>query len=961
VTRFLFLVSLLVSSFCAQAQIDSLSQVAQRYAGHNLDSSRLVFEMAVAECQRTKDDTTLIKITRDYVRALRRTGEIDLGLQYLYRAKALNSAVAQLPKFQYYLCIDFFNIHYENHQNYDSALHYAKKQRTVADDSNRMALAHNRMGVIYNAMGDPVKALENYNQAMAFQQTSPKVTPLNKALVYNNLGILYEDDGDNDRAEQWYLKAVEMYKGIDSKPNEFNLWNNIAILYDHQHRYEESLATMAKAEAMLGDLGDFGSKAMVGINTGNTLVHAGRAAESIPRFKDALDNFAKEKNPYGVASCHRQLAEAYFKMGKYREGEHEAFLTIDLARKEGYDDLVREAYHDLYDIYDATKNYSMAFKYQKLYYHIQDSLRSRERRSKIGLLEKNYEMAQQEAAKSKLERENELHVIQARVDGVTRMSLISGVVVLAVVAFGFVVAYRQSRDRNRLLAEQKTKIEDQANELQEAARAKAKFFTNVSHELRTPVTLLNGMLELMQSGGNADVVKEKMDIALGSSRRLQDLVGEVLDLSRAESGKSEIIKRNVDVHPLLTRIVFAFESLFVKKNITLKYETDGLRNVFAELDSDKFEKIINNLVYNAIKFNRENGWIKITGATSNNLIVIEIADSGVGIAEKDLPHIFDRFYQGSTTNNVEGIGVGLSLVKEFVTLHGGEVSVVSKQGEGTTFTLKFPVGDASPVVAEDTVSLPDVSLSEFGKPTVLIVEDNDEMRYYLREILGNNISLAEARNGREAIRWLEKNNADLIVSDIMMPEMDGNELVKKLKASESWKRIPIVVLTARATEDDLLHFLSFGVDDYIIKPFNARELRIRIHNLLTNQALRQQWNSKPVEEEEKESIPTETDVFLGRVREFVTSNVSNPNPGIGDLADHMAMSERQLYRKCGAVAGMTPAQLIKEIKLDIAWQSLVNKKVTKITELARSLGYDNVSYFSKLFSERYGKRPTDMV
>jgi CheY-like chemotaxis protein len=244
---------------------------------------------------------------------------------------------------------------------------------------------------------------------------------------------------------------------------------------------------------------------------------------------------------------------------------------------------------------------------------------------------------------------------------------------------------------------------------------------------------------------------------------------------------------------------------------------------------------------------------------------------------------------------------------------------------------------------------------------VLLVEDNDEMRYYLKSILGSSVSLAEARNGREAIKWLQSNTPDLIISDVMMPEMDGNELVRKLKASEAWKRIPIVVLTARAAEDDLLHFLSFGVDDYIIKPFNARELKIRVHNLLSNQVLRQQWNSKPVEEEEKETTPTEADVFLSRVKEFVAGNVSKIDLGIGDLADHMAMSERQLYRKCGAVAGMTPAQLIKECKLDIAYQLLVNKKVTKIVELARSLGYENVSYFSKMFSERYGKRPTDMI
>jgi CheY-like chemotaxis protein len=367
-------------------------------------------------------------------------------------------------------------------------------------------------------------------------------------------------------------------------------------------------------------------------------------------------------------------------------------------------------------------------------------------------------------------------------------------------------------------------------------------------------------------------------------------------------------------------------------------------------------------MYNAVKFNHENGWIEVKGKASGDSMVIEVADSGVGIAEKDLPHIFDRFYQGQEPGNTEGIGVGLSLVNEFTRLHHGDVTVTSKLNEGTRFTLTFPLGDASAAThAEESTPLPDVSLSEFERSTVLLVEDNDEMRFYLREILGTTVKTFEARNGREALKYLKDQTPDLIISDVMMPEMDGSELLKHLKGSEELKRIPVVVLTARAAEEDLLHFLNFGVDDYIVKPFNARELKIRIHNLLSNQELRKQWNSKPIEDEEKESTPTETDVFLKRVREFVGSNISNPNPGIGDLADHMAMSERQLYRKCGAIAGMTPAQLIKDIKLDIAWQQLISKKVTKVSELARSLGYENVSYFSRLFSERYGKRPADLM
>ena len=948
-------------SFSSFAQVDSLLNVAREYVGTNLDSSRMVFEIALAECKRLNNDSLLINITCKYARTLGWAGEHETAMYYLNRAKALKSPLAMFNRIQYRLYHEYFTSHYMMRENYDSGFFYVMKQLPIAPDSVLKALSYNRLGLVYNSMGDMVKALESYNLALTYQQ-SPKTPVGDFAIVYNNMGILYEDDGDLDRAEEFYLKALAIReKEGGAADSRFNLWNNLAILYEHQQRYEESLAMMKKAESLLPELNDFRSKGMIAVNTGNTLVHAGRAAESIPLFKTAIENFAAEGNDRGVCNAHRQLAEAYKRIGNYRDAEREAFIAVDLAVKLHYQDLERDAYVDLSDIYAATKDYQRAFKYQILFRNIQDSLTSRDRRSKVGLLEKNYELAQQERVKAKLERENDLHIIQAKVDNVTRVSLISGLVVLGMVAFGLVVAYRQSRDRNKLLAQQKTMIEEQAEQLKQAAQAKAKFFTNVSHELRTPVTLLNGMLELMQESGNAEKLKEKMDIALGSSRRLQYLVGEVLDLSRVDNAKVQLNKKSVEVYPLLTRIVYAFESLFIKKDLSLQYEAGRLRNTFVELDVDKFEKVMNNLIYNAVKFNKEGGWIKVTGDLSGESMIVTVADSGIGIPEKDLPHIFDRFYQAPVSGNVDGIGVGLSLVKEFTVMHGAEVSVASRMDEGTTFTLTFPVGENIMIDAEGALPVPDVNFSEFDKSTVLIVEDNDEMRYYLREILGGSVTTFEARNGREALKHLRDHKPDLIISDVMMPEMDGNELIRQLKGSDNWKRIPVVVLTARAAEDDLLHFLSFGVDDYIIKPFNARELKIRIHNLLSNQQLRKQWISKPVEEEEREAVPTEADVFLKRVREFVEDNISNPNPGIGDLADHMAMSERQLYRRCGAVAGMTPAQLIKDIKLDIAWHRLMTKDVTKVSELAHSLGYENVSYFSRLFSERYGKRPADLL
>jgi DNA-binding response OmpR family regulator len=297
-------------------------------------------------------------------------------------------------------------------------------------------------------------------------------------------------------------------------------------------------------------------------------------------------------------------------------------------------------------------------------------------------------------------------------------------------------------------------------------------------------------------------------------------------------------------------------------------------------------------------------------------------------------------------------------------LHGGNLSLKSRLNEGSAFTVHFPVSaDTTPPEPEEEIAeTADVTFDSFHrKPVILIVEDNDEMRYYLKEILGDDVAIAEARHGREGLNWLKAHRPDLIISDVMMPEMDGYEFLTQLKNSPTYRIFPVVMLTARAAEEDLLQGLQLGVDDYIIKPFNARELRIRIHNLLVNQSMRNEWSQKPPEADEVVVGHVEDAELLEKIRTYVETNAQNSSLGIADLADHLAMSERQVYRKAATTTGMTPGQLIKEIRLKIAYRLLLERKVVKVAELARRVGFENSSYFSRQFLERYGKRPADLL
>jgi YesN/AraC family two-component response regulator len=343
-----------------------------------------------------------------------------------------------------------------------------------------------------------------------------------------------------------------------------------------------------------------------------------------------------------------------------------------------------------------------------------------------------------------------------------------------------------------------------------------------------------------------------------------------------------------------------------------------------------------------------------------------VANSGSGIKAEDLPHVFERFYQGKTTTpKAEGVGIGLSLVREFTMLMGGTVEVTSSEGAGTFFTLQFPVVLLAPdPPAADPVhmELPEKIWEQFPeKQTVLIVEDNTDMRYYLREVLADKVNFAEASNGREALDWLKKKSTDLVITDLMMPVMGGEELVTHLKSSDAYKNIPVITLTALADTNRRLNMLRLGIDDYIVKPFHASELRARVYNLLHNLAERRRFNDTPAEPDDIRTESPEAETFRERVRTFVLKRIRTMDVSVYDLAYELSMSERQLYRLSRSLTGCTPAQLVKEVRLQKAYELLLSGAINKLDDVAKQVGFEDANYFARQFHDRFGKRPTDFL
>ncbi len=495
------------------------------------------------------------------------------------------------------------------------------------------------------------------------------------------------------------------------------------------------------------------------------------------------------------------------------------------------------------------------------------------------------------------------------------------------------------------------KLRKEKEQMKQIEILKTKFFNNASHELRTPLTLILSPLEhTLKSGDLPEKLKSDLNLSLKNGKYLLQLVNELLDLAKLDKGELSMIRQPVNVFELVQDIVEKFTPYANENSQTIHFLWTS-ETIQAHLDADKFNKIIMNLLSNAIKYCRNSGLIEIKIFKINTDLEIIVSDEGRGIPKDDIPKIFDRYFQSEHNEQTAGTGIGLSIVKEFMTLHEGSVVCESNVGVGSTFKLHFP---NAIITYEVDAEIQEEHLLDGSKPTVLLVEDHREMLDYLSEKL-DDFNIIKSSNGNEALKRLKTGlKPDLVLTDFMMPGMAGDQLVKTLKENDAWFNIPIIFLTARTLEEDKLTMLNLGVDDYITKPFNLDELIIRIKNTLQIGAeLKRSVSEIPLElsTSDQRSFKTELDSFI--LENLKKSGLSN-----FDIANNFALSERNLYRRVKLVTGQSPASYIKEIRLQRARFLLENNDQMNISEIAIECGIANANHFSQAFKKRFGKSPS---
>lgn len=519
--------------------------------------------------------------------------------------------------------------------------------------------------------------------------------------------------------------------------------------------------------------------------------------------------------------------------------------------------------------------------------------------------------------------------------------------------------------------------ERERTRLKEIDQLKSRFFAQISHEFRTPLTLILGPLKQLKAYVNQPKSREQVKVAETYAQKLLTMVNQILDLTQLESGKMQLEPQVFDLSQTAKVITYSFESIAIERNIQMAFSSEK-EPWLVYLDQEKVEQILINLLSNALKYNRQDGQIQVRlGAPKSNQLLIAVSDTGQGIPAADLSNIFQLYYQTKKTDDytvsVASSGIGLAYVKELVDLQGGKIEVTSEVGKGSTFSVQLPLielPENAIAAPPKTADFPNTATrnkpiqserTESQETLILVVEDQPDIQRYIQICLHDHYQLLFAADGEEGCAIAQKEIPDLIITDVMMPKMDGFTLTKTLKEAALTSHIPIIILTGKSSKASQLEGLRTQADEYLTKPFDAEELELRIHNLLTN---RQKWIERFQQNglllPEKQQVLSMEEKFLQSVETIVQEKMSNEDFGVEQLGRALRLDRTQLFRKLKAITGDNPSHFIRIVRLKAAYQMLQNKQAT-VAEIAFEVGFSNPSYFSRSFKTHYGKTPGEVM
>lgn len=814
--------------------------------------------------------------------------------------------------------------------------------------------------MIEHVEGDPVQAIDKLLIARGiFDELNDDLQLANLDLY---VGILYSNNADNEKALVYFRAALAYFQKEGYVMQQIRLRINSALSLSRLKRWEEAFQEFIEVEKIIEPEMVL-ANAFFNINFGNLLIDMDRAEEALPRVQEANRIFTSINDLYGIGITTYHLGEIYYELGEYErsivimEGVRDSIDYYGLANLEAI-------HSDLALAYAASNRFEEAYEAAITSLNMQDSAQRAQTQKEVGLLQKRYELSRKEAENEKLRHDKEIQEAQIARQKDVNLAILIVTGALAVCAGFFFWSRRKTQRLNKTIAEQSQKLEA-INE------AKSQLFANISHDFRTPLTLISGQTHLLLDDYRdilPDDALSRIQKISWNNNRLISLTEEIRELINLDSGNIKVDTSPHDLRAFLILQVGLFQSAAEEKEIILDTQF-GEEELWSNIDVSKFEKIIFNLLSNALKFTTSGGEIIVSLTKKEKHAVIKVQDSGIGIDEKHLVHIFDRYYQvdHKEYNIRQGLGIGLAICKELVDLHKGQISVSSHPGVGTTFELSVEITNEVPEVHKE-LTMPETSnvhetnkkqiqpVRDPSKPSVVVVDDHPQIRNYISDVLADDYNIYLSSNGWEALELLKKQKISLIITDLMMPVMDGFVLITSLKREEAFKHIPVIVVSARSSVGDREKALEMGVNDYMIKPFNAREFKLKVANTVQTQQTTEQL-PEPLQNYNLEKLEQE---WLTRLSEIVTTRIDQRITN-HTLANELAVSERTLFRMMKDLTGLTPLEYVKQLKYQFARKLLSKGKVKSLNDAGKAIGITNVTRFRVQYKEYYDEEPSVKV
>jgi signal transduction histidine kinase/DNA-binding response OmpR family regulator len=845
--------------------------------------------------------------------AFEKTKEIevqkDISKKILSNINTLENKELQKTKLEKLLKLS------ENSQNIFSIFH---TKHTLAELYLKNGNAEKQLTLLFEILND----VEKY-----------KELEKHKALITNQIASEYYYQKDFQKALKYFLISYKEYQKVADIKRISDAELNLGVLYNRVEKYDTALFYLNKSLENYISIKD-SAKIAFALNNIGTLYHRQfkDGEKSKKYYLSALHIYEKigDKKNQGVSSLN--LGVALFENKKYDEAEKYFEFSKKMAQETAFKPLEIQSIANLIEVYDSLQDYKNAYINFIKYNELSNENKEENYQKNIQELEIKYETEiKNKELKELSEKQKNLYF------------LIAILLLILVLAIVIVMFFIQNKRNNQKLEALKTQ-----------------FYTNISHEFKTPLNLISAPLELIINNSNDLETKQNANIALRNTQQVLQLINQLLEVSKFKEGQIQIETYFGDIIEFTINIIKEFETYANKKNIEIKTEcnTDA---IFCTFDADKWSKVIRNLIDNAVKYSNENSEIFIQLKVIESELFFEIKDQGIGMSKSEIANIFNRFYRTEEikNTNIPGLGVGMSIVKEYLDLMNGEIEIVSEKGKGSTFKIKIPLIINSQLTASKEVENNEETLK------ILVVEDNEDLRNFIIDIFHiQGINCIAAENGEIGFQLAQEHFPDLIISDLMMPICDGITMAKRILSNENTNHIPIVLLSVKSALESKLEGLKSGAIAYLPKPFNVKELLNLVESLIESRnKMRAKYTLSETNlntEKQRESILNTNDVFIKKIITIVEKNLENELFSVEDLSSELFLSRTQVHRKIKAITGISSSKLMNIIRLEKAMIKLENKE-GNVSEIAYKVGFANPSYFSKCFTEHFGESPNNFL